>query len=217
MLWLGVISVGVGTLCHQFRPDGKNRIRLIEAEKYPLALTVKKAASSPLPGPSTPTVQADLKTGGGDQAASGKAAPPGSAPAGAPAAEAPPPASEVPSSGFSSVEEISAATAYAEYQAGGVIFLDARRSSQYEEAHVAGARSLSLWEADFEDRLDAFLNLEDPGAPIIIYCRGQKCEDSHQVALRLLQANFTNVRIIKEGFPGWQDAGYPVESGAAAE
>ncbi|HUR79653.1 MAG TPA: hypothetical protein VM733_02740, partial [Thermoanaerobaculia bacterium] len=34
----------------------------------------------------------------------------------------------------------------------GVLFLDARRTAAYEEGHVAGARSFSVWEADVDEK-----------------------------------------------------------------
>src|SRR5258708_18753841 len=63
------------------------------------------------------------------------------------------------------------------------LFLDARRTSVYREGHIPGARSMSVWEADLDAKLLA-LSQEalDPKAPIVAYCSGGDCQDSHQLA-----------------------------------
>ncbi len=58
----------------------------------------------------------------------------------------------------------------------GALFLDARRTSVFEEGHIAGARSFSVWEADIDDKVNALFNeRSDPreqNLPIVIYCSG---------------------------------------------
>ena len=95
------------------------------------------------------------------------------------------------------------------------LFLDARRSSVYAEGHIAGARSFPVWEADVADRVKALYeegrNQQDP---IVVYCSGGNCEDSHMLAEKLYMVGFDNVLIYKEGFPDWQQRGLPVAKGA---
>ena len=110
--------------------------------------------------------------------------------------------------------EVSAEEAFEEFEAGGAVFIDARRTKEYIAGHIEGARNLALWEGDFEEKLEAFLNREDPSAPVLVYCSGSaSCEDSHQIALRLEQAGFEYIRVIRGGFPGWKKLGYPVATG----
>ncbi len=103
------------------------------------------------------------------------------------------------------------------YQAG-VLFLDARRSSVYEEGHIAGARSISVWEADKGDKVNAlFSERGDPreqNLPIVIYCSGGACEDSHMLAQDLWGIQFNNVYVYKDGFPDWRKRGGAVRTGA---
>ncbi|HEX6082901.1 MAG TPA: rhodanese-like domain-containing protein [Thermoanaerobaculia bacterium] len=100
----------------------------------------------------------------------------------------------------------------------GSLFLDARRSSAYEEGHIAGARPFSVWEADVDDKVNAlFEERQDPAEqnkPIVIYCTGGACEDSHMLAQKLWGVQFNNVYVYKDGFPDWQKRGGAVKTGA---
>lgn len=101
---------------------------------------------------------------------------------------------------------------------GGALFLDARRTSVFEEGHIAGARSFSVWEADVDDKVNAlFTERSDPteqNKPIVIYCSGGACEDSHMLAEKLWGIQFNNVYVYKDGFPDWQKRGGAVKTGA---
>jgi rhodanese-related sulfurtransferase len=100
----------------------------------------------------------------------------------------------------------------------GMLFLDARRSSVFEEGHIAGARSFSVWEADVDDKVTAlYEERSDPAAQnkaIVIYCSGGACEDSHMLAQKLWGVQFNNVYVYKDGFPDWEKRGLPVKKGA---
>jgi rhodanese-related sulfurtransferase len=100
----------------------------------------------------------------------------------------------------------------------GVLFLDARRTSVYEEGHIAGARSISVWEADKGDKVNALFNERsdprDQNLPIVIYCSGGACEDSHMLAQDLWGIQFNNVYVYKDGFPDWQKRGGAVKTGS---
>ena len=97
-----------------------------------------------------------------------------------------------------------------------MLFLDARRSSVYSDGHIAGARSFPVWESDIDDRVrKLFEEGLDQRAPIVAYCSGGNCEDSHMLAEKLYGVGFDNVLIYKEGFPDWQKRGLPVSKGAS--
>jgi rhodanese-related sulfurtransferase len=97
----------------------------------------------------------------------------------------------------------------------GVLFLDARRSSVYAEGHIAGARSLPVWESDIDARVKGLYEEGlDQRAPVVIYCSGGNCEDSHMLAEKLYMVGFDNALIYKDGFPDWQKRGLPVSRGA---
>ncbi len=102
--------------------------------------------------------------------------------------------------------------------AAGALFLDARRTSVYEEGHIAGSRSFSVWESDIDDKVNKlFEERPDPAdqnKPIVIYCSGGACEDSHMLAQKLWGIQFNNVYVYKDGFPDWQKRGGAVRTGA---
>jgi rhodanese-related sulfurtransferase len=100
----------------------------------------------------------------------------------------------------------------------GVLFLDARRTSVYEQGHIPGARPFSVWESDIDDKVNKlFSERSDPkdqNLPIVVYCSGGDCEDSHMLAQKLWGIQFNNVYVYKDGFPDWQKRGEPVHTGA---
>ncbi len=89
----------------------------------------------------------------------------------------------------------------------GALFLDARRTSVYEQGHIAGARPFSVWESDIDDKVrKLFDERGDPAQqaqPIVIYCSGGECEDSHMLAQKLWGIQFNNVYVYKDGYPDW--------------
>jgi len=96
----------------------------------------------------------------------------------------------------------------------GRLFLDARRTSVYTDGHIPGARSFPVWESDIADRVKAFFDEGlDQNAPIVIYCSGGDCEDSHMLAEKLYMVGFNNLLVYKDGFPGWQKRGLPAVKG----
>jgi rhodanese-related sulfurtransferase len=95
------------------------------------------------------------------------------------------------------------------FDKGDVLFVDARSQNDYGNGHIPGAISLPV--GQFEERSGSFLNRYPLEQPIVIYCSGRTCEDSHDLARFLSGVGFTNVRIFIDGFPGWEAEGYPVE------
>jgi rhodanese-related sulfurtransferase len=101
--------------------------------------------------------------------------------------------------------------------ASGVLFLDARRTSVYEQGHIAGARPFSVWESDIDDKVNKlYAERSDPRdqeKPIVIYCSGGDCEDSHMLAQKLWGIQFNNVYVYKDGFPDWEKRGGAIRTG----
>jgi rhodanese-related sulfurtransferase len=96
-----------------------------------------------------------------------------------------------------------------------MLFLDARRSTVYADGHIAGARSFPVWESDIDDRVKKlFEEGLDQRAPVVAYCSGGNCEDSHMLAEKLYMVGFDNVLIYKDGYPDWVKRGLPVSKGA---
>ena len=96
----------------------------------------------------------------------------------------------------------------------GVPFLDARRTSVYVQGHVAGARSLPIWESTVDDGIKRLFDEgTDVNAPLVVYCSGGDCEDSHMLAQKLHGYGFNNALVYTGGFPDWEKRGLPVEKG----
>ena len=96
----------------------------------------------------------------------------------------------------------------------GALFLDARRSAAYAQGHIPGARSLSPWEDGLEAKVDQLAALApDLKTPVVVYCAGGGCTDSHLLAQKLWLAGFKNVRVDSGGFPEWEAAGAPLTRG----
>ncbi len=97
----------------------------------------------------------------------------------------------------------------------GALFIDARRSAAYREGHIRGARSISIWESDADEKIKQLVDEgRDAKAPIVAYCSGGDCEDSHELAQKLWGVTFDNVYVYRDGFPDWQKRGWPVAAGA---
>jgi rhodanese-related sulfurtransferase len=90
-----------------------------------------------------------------------------------------------------------------------VVFIDARSSSDFEEGHIQGAFSLPLGE--FDALIETIFQQIPPEQPIITYCSGRTCEDSHLVAQMLTDMGYEEVSVMIDGLPGWQMKGYPIE------
>jgi rhodanese-related sulfurtransferase len=108
------------------------------------------------------------------------------------------------------LEEINSVTRAKElFDKGHVLFVDARSRDNYEQGHIPGAVSLPL--GQFDEMIQSFLSRHALDQPMVTYCSGRTCADSHNLASLLSEAGFTDVRIFIDGFPGWEAEGYPVE------
>jgi rhodanese-related sulfurtransferase len=91
---------------------------------------------------------------------------------------------------------------------GGVLWIDARVRSRYDEEHIPGALLLNSEEYDtlvFE-YFDTFQSNE---RPIIIYCDAQKCAASKEVAERMRETNLAmsnDVYVLRGGWNAWKSA-----------
>lgn len=100
----------------------------------------------------------------------------------------------------------------------GILFLDARRSKDYAQGHVAGARSFPVWEAEIVgERVEALVGEgRDGNLPVVLYCSGGDCEDSHMLAQTLFGAGFENLLVFRDGYPDWVKRGGPVAAGGGS-
>ncbi len=95
-------------------------------------------------------------------------------------------------------------------EAGTLTLVDALPESYYAQQHLPGA--LNLVADDVEDHAASLL--PDKNAAIVTYCSNPACANSSQVAAKLEQLGYTNVRKYADGIQDWVEAGLPAQSGA---
>ncbi len=112
------------------------------------------------------------------------------------------------------VRQIGSDDAWAAYRRR-IPFVDARRTADFEEGHVAGAWSAPVWESDCDRRITEFEARANPGMkdPIVLYCAAG-CEDSKLLAAKLQGLGYRNLLVYNEGFPDWTAKARPVARGA---
>lgn len=99
----------------------------------------------------------------------------------------------------------------AEMAARGAVLVDARPRELYREEHIRGAVSLPLAKAGEE--VAAFRKRFPVTVPVIVYCSGYGCRDSHELGARLIAAGYGEVLVYEGGFPEWRDQGLPLGRG----
>ena len=95
------------------------------------------------------------------------------------------------------------------YDEGGSVFVDARSREVYASGHVKGAFSFPVRE--YETTINTFIETYPVATPLIVYCSGRECEDSHVLATYLSEEGYAQVRVMVDGFPLWEESGFPVE------
>ncbi len=95
------------------------------------------------------------------------------------------------------------------FDAGRTLFVDARPYTEYEKGHIKGAVSFPT--SKFNERIEDFLSDYPPSIPIVTYCSGRECRDSHELAQLLIDTGFSETRVFIDGYPMWEKEGYPIE------
>ncbi|MCX5825503.1 MAG: rhodanese-like domain-containing protein [Deltaproteobacteria bacterium] len=90
------------------------------------------------------------------------------------------------------------------------VFLDSRSSADYRDSHIQGARELPLVSL-VQNRDLAGKIIPDKTASYIVYCSGEGCDLSVELAKELISLGYFNIKVLGEGYPGWTEARYPVE------
>ncbi len=92
---------------------------------------------------------------------------------------------------------------------GAAVFIDARPSEEYREGHIQGARNLPIGAFD-EKAGEVLIDLPEDTL-IITYCDGDKCTLSAELAQKLKQIGFENVRVLFNGWTVWRDHHLPTQ------
>lgn len=113
-----------------------------------------------------------------------------------------------------SVESVDGATTISAEQAKklwkqGAIFIDTRKSSDWEAGRVPGAVHINVKNSEFnKENILNYVGLNDS---VISYCNAEKCHRAASGAKKLVGFGFTKVYYYRDGFPSWKNAGYPYE------
>lgn len=86
---------------------------------------------------------------------------------------------------------------------GMAIFIDARDPSEFKAGHIEGAVNIpaSRFGEYFEMNGEA---LPREGIPLIVYCQGDPCEQSHIVLDNMKMMGFENLHIYLGGWNDWK-------------
>lgn len=90
--------------------------------------------------------------------------------------------------------------------------VEALPEKYYRDWHLPGALHLPLEEV--ESRAGSMLS--DKDAEVVVYCASATCRNSDAAARRLALLGYRNVTVYPGGKQEWQEAGLPIERGAAA-
>ncbi len=95
------------------------------------------------------------------------------------------------------------------FDSGNALFVDARTRELYEEGHIK--RTVSLPLGQFDLFIDKFMEEYPTEIAIVTYCSGRECDDSHRLAQYLFEMGYTKIKILIDGYSGWEAEGYPIE------
>ena len=111
---------------------------------------------------------------------------------------------------FQGVKTINLAQAYAQFQGGQALFIDARKPDEYAELHISKALNISpsMLEAGGAEKVAGLAKDRE----IVVYCGQVSCDLALRVAEQLQALGFTRVTAFVEGFKAWDEAGYPADT-----
>ncbi len=91
-----------------------------------------------------------------------------------------------------------------------IVWVDARTDQEMAQGHVPGALPLNM--DHWEERLPDVLSAWTPSCVVVVYCGGDECHSSREVAERLRQAGLALVQVLQGGWKAWRQAGGKVET-----
>ncbi len=108
----------------------------------------------------------------------------------------------------SNIEIISLAMAKELFESNNALFIDARHEFDFQAGHIRGAVNVALknFDAHF-----ARLNKISKDKLLIVYCDGSECNSSIELAVKLMESGFTNVKVFFGGWQEWNSAKLPIE------
>ena len=90
----------------------------------------------------------------------------------------------------------------------GVVFVDVRKMADVDAGTIPGAVHLDVKSAFTEAELGA---LVDKATAVVVFCNGHACLRSSQAAAMAVEWGFTKVYYMRDGYPAWETAGFPIQ------
>ena len=101
------------------------------------------------------------------------------------------------------------------FLAGSAFFLDARTPELYQKGHIQGALNLPIGEFD---QLADKVFMEFPEDTLFVtYCDGEDCVLSTELAQKLKEIGYENVRVLYNGWSLWKSHQLPFKGGEGQE
>jgi rhodanese-related sulfurtransferase len=88
------------------------------------------------------------------------------------------------------------------------IFIDSRHEFEYKEGHIQGAINISLNEFDAHKTRLAGIAKDKL---LIVYCDGAECNSSIELTLKMMELEYTNIRIFFGGWQEWKNNKLPID------
>jgi rhodanese-related sulfurtransferase len=92
------------------------------------------------------------------------------------------------------------------------VLVDALPPMSYAHSHLPRAVSIPPEYVDAR----AGRRIPDPATEVVVYCASTTCETSLEVANRLIELGYRNVRHYAGGKRDWVEAGLPLDGGGVA-
>jgi rhodanese-related sulfurtransferase len=108
----------------------------------------------------------------------------------------------------SNIEMISLAAAKELFNSNNALFIDARHEFDYRAGHIRGAVNVAL---NMFDAHVLQLNTNSKEKLLVIYCDGAECNSSIELAVKLMELGFTNVKVFFGGWQEWNSDKLPIE------
>ena len=112
---------------------------------------------------------------------------------------------------FQGVKTVNLAQAYALFQQGQALFIDARPADEFSELHVPKSLNITpdMVSAGVDEKVAGLAKDQE----IVVYCGQVSCDLALKVAEKLQALGFTRVTAYIGGFRAWDEAGYPADTG----
>ena len=108
---------------------------------------------------------------------------------------------------FAEPQAIKLSQAYSLFKKG-VLFIDARDSSDYLAGHITNSVNIPFEDFDnYKKKLDQIPKEK----PLVVYCAGTECDLSPLLANILFEKGYKQVYVFFGGWVEWQDANDPIE------